>query len=128
MLLLDTCTFFWLTSRQQELSPAARDSIARNAEALYVSAISGLELALKHHDGKLHLPTPAPIWFPAALAAHGLQVVPVTADIAIASALLPRIHNDPFDRILLATASLRAMTIVTPDREFPKYPGAQVLW
>jgi len=59
---------------------------------------------------------------------HGLQEIPVDADTAMRAVSLPDLHGDPFDRILLATATIRDLTILTRDRKIAQYPGVSVAW
>jgi PIN domain nuclease of toxin-antitoxin system len=48
--------------------------------------------------------------------------------VAQASVLLPDLHNDPFDRILIAECHERSLSIITRDAMIPRYPGLQVIW
>ena len=61
-MILDTCALLWLASGDKKLSRAALKEI-NAAAAVYVSAISGFEIALKVAKGKLKLPSPPPAWF-----------------------------------------------------------------
>jgi PIN domain nuclease of toxin-antitoxin system len=67
-------------------------------------------------------------WWREAITRHGLIEIPLSAQIAIDSVALARIHNDPADRMIIATARQQNLTILTPDREFAKYPNVSVLW
>jgi len=59
---------------------------------------------------------------------HGLQVLPVTDNIALASTALPSLHADPCDRIIIATAVATSARIITSDEIICMYPQADVLW
>jgi len=59
---------------------------------------------------------------------HQLTLLPIEAATAIASPKLPGIHTDPFDRLLVALAGERALTLVTPDLLIPKYPNVKTVW
>ncbi|MBI4702817.1 MAG: type II toxin-antitoxin system VapC family toxin [Deltaproteobacteria bacterium] len=128
MLLLDTCTLLWLATGSKKLSDRARDAIAAHAGRLHVSGITGLEIALKHARGALTLPLAPDEWVGRALRRHGLAEVPVTLAIAARSGMLPPLHRDPFDRILVATAQLRALTLLTPDPAIAAYPDLRICW
>ena len=128
MLLLDTCTLLWLAGDPSELSVPARRSIERNTGFLFVSSISALEIGIKARKGRLRLPQPIPEWFPRALALHGLSELPVTGEIAGRSTTLPALHRDPADRILIATAEIHGLRILTPDSLIGQYTEAQTLW
>lgn len=104
MFLLDTCTLLWLTSDQSQISPAAIQAIGAGAGALYVSAISAFEIGVKHQKGRLSLPLPPAKWFPKALRLHGLRRIVLTPSILLRATTLPAIHNDPMDRMIIATA------------------------
>ncbi len=128
MYLLDTCTLIWLVSMQEALTESVKDILRNNAGNLYVSSISAFEVAIKSVKGKIEFPLPPDEWFREALKFHGIEEVFVSSDIAAKSALLPMHHNDPCDRIIIATAMLKHMSIITKDKTFDKYPGITVIW
>jgi PIN domain nuclease of toxin-antitoxin system len=128
MLLLDTCVLLWLAAEQRRLSPRAKQDIGENAGQLFVSSITAFEVAIKARSGKIELPLPSDEWFTEALESHDIHEVPMNAEIAIASVQLPRLHDDPCDRIIIATAHRNAMRIVTCDRLIAQYPEAIVVW
>ncbi len=128
MVLLDTCTLLWLAAEQSQLSPAAREAIARNAGRLFVSAISAFEIGIKHAKGRLSLPVEADAWFAQVLDFHGLREIPVSGRIAARSTALPPLHADPCDRLIVATALLHDFVIVTPDPLVRSYPGVVTDW
>jgi len=128
MVLLDTCTLLWLASDQEKLSDTAREIIADNAGNIFVSSITSLEIAIKHFKKKLVLPTTPHQWIPAVMEHHGIFEIPVDSMIAIASASLPALHNDPADRIIVATAKEYRMTVLTPDRLISVYKDIIVRW
>jgi len=128
MILLDTCTLLWLASDQKKLSSKAKKEIEKNARALFVSAITAFEIAIKCRNGKLELPLPSLDWFTEAIDFHGIREIPVTSSIAVSSVQLPPLHNDPCDRIIIATSQLNAMKIVTCDKLISQYENAEVIW
>lgn len=128
MYLLDTCALIWLVSQQDSLTEKVKRTLQNNAGNLYVSAISAFEIAIKTVKGKFELPLPPDEWFKEAVRFHGIEEIPITSDIACKSALLPRLHDDPCDRIIIATALLEDMKIITKDKTFSEYPGAEVVW
>ena len=127
MILLDTCTLLWL-ARGEGLPPAVAARIDDPEHAIFVSAISALEIGVKVAKGRLTLPMPLGAWWAAVLEQHGLGEVAVEAEIAIASTELPPIHLDPADRILIATARHLGATLLTPDPLIAQYPGVTVAW
>ena len=128
MLLLDTCTLLWLAGDPTKLSGHAADLIRHHADGLFVSAISAFEIAVKHRRGGLRLPMEPQEWIPAALKHHGVNELPVTCRIAAASVALPAHHNDPADRIIVATAQIEDLTILSPDKLIRRYEGTRVQW
>ena len=128
MILLDTCTLLWLSSDQKKLSSKAKKEIEKNARSLFVSAITAFEIAIKCRNGKLELPLPSLDWFTEVVDFHGIREIPVTSSIAVSSVQLPPLHNDPCDRIIIATSQLNAMKIVTCDKLISQYENAEVIW
>ena len=124
-MILDTCALLWLASGDKRLSRAALREI-NQAPVVYVSAISGFEIALKVAKGKLKLPHPPQEWFEKVVEHHGLAVLPLELEVCIAAAQLPTIHDDPCDRFIIAAAKLHDLTVVTADERFEEY-GVMVL-
>ena len=119
-MILDTCALLWLARGDKKLSRAALKEI-NEAAAVYVSAISGFEIAMKVARGKLKLPGRPQEWFEKIVEHHGLAILPLELSDSIAAAELPPIHTDPCDRFIIATAKLRDLTVVTADEQFRKY-------
>ncbi|PIU31117.1 MAG: PIN domain nuclease [Syntrophobacteraceae bacterium CG07_land_8_20_14_0_80_61_8] len=120
LMLLDTCALLWLAQGGGQLSPEALQQLAE-APFVYVSAISGFEIGIKHAKGKLELPMLPLPWFNAIVAHHDLQVLSLDADICIRSTQLPSVHHDPCDRMIVATAQKHHLRIVTADPIFAAY-------
>ena len=119
-MILDTCALLWLASGNKALSRSALKQI-NAAPVVYVSAISGFEIAIKVAKGKLHLPEAPQGWFEKVVDHHGLAVLPLELDVCIAAAQLPPIHSDPCDRFIIAAAKLNQLTVATADENFAKY-------
>lgn len=131
MILLDTCALIWLVRSQVQLTEKAKREIQKNAGNLYVSAISAFEISLKYQKGQLNLSHPPLEWFRQALEWHQIVELPVNSVIGVKSTLLPKIHNDPADRIIIATAMENQMAIVTPDQHIRVYSSQinlKVIW
>ena len=128
MLLLDTHAFIWLASDQIKLPRAAKDALRAHAGALYLSGISGLEIALAVKRGRLDLPTDPESFMLRALEQHGVEEIAVSSVIGCRAARLPDIHNDPFDRIIVATAQFHRSKILSKDALLPRYPDTDVIW
>lgn len=126
-LLLDTCALLALSS--DSLTPAARKILRSDVEAI-VSPMVVWEIAIKIISGKLRLPCPPVEWAEALAERHSLAMNPRSVETSILchAADLPLIHRDPFDRVLIATAQLQHLTILTSDRIIPTYPGVKTVW
>jgi len=119
-LILDTCALLWLASGDKKLSCSALKEI-NEASAVYVSAISGFEIAIKVARGKLKLPSPPQEWFEKIVEHHGLAVLPLELNVCITAAQLPPIHDDPCDRFIIAAAKISDLAVVTADEWFEEY-------
>ncbi len=119
-LLLDTCALIWLGMGGGDLSAAARRRIEA-ARALFYSSISAWELARLAKEGKIELGVGVDKFLSDLVEQYGLLSIPVTDDIATASAQLSDFHKDPADRIIIATALRRNLPVVTGDGRFPQY-------
>ena len=119
-LLLDTHVLIWWDEGAR-LSREATSAI-REAEQVYVSAVSAWEIAIKTALGRL-----APTRTVAeAVAESGFEELPVRLRHAEALVALPRHHRDPFDRMLIAQARAERLTIVTRDRAFEAYEAPRL--
>ena len=118
--ILDTCALLWLAGGGKKLSRATLRAI-NEAPVVYVSTISGFEISLKTRNGKLELSLPVEKWFAQVFEHHGLTILPLELEACIAAAELPAFHDDPFDRLIIATAKLHDLTVATTDERFAKY-------
>ena len=118
-LLLDTDVFIWAVTASRLLKAATREHLA-SAQAVYVSAASIWEIAIKSRLGKIEGNAHE---FAAAIEPSGFQALSVTAAHAAAVAKLPLHHADPFDRLLLAQAFTEPLRLITADRALAIYGG-----
>lgn len=125
--LLDTCAFIWLTMPQGRLSTTATNVINDPGNRLFLSDVSLWEVTLKHSSGKLPLPASPREWAPLQMQFHRLERWPLEADAIYRSGELPRVHLDPFDRLLAAQAIESGMTLLSPDAPLSLL-GASRLW
>jgi PIN domain nuclease of toxin-antitoxin system len=126
-LLLDTHALYWYEAGAPQLSARAIAAMGAGASPLVVSAASIWEMAVGLARGRW--PEVAPFFPDAAdrLRRRGYRVVAIEAAHAERSAGLPWIHNDPFDRLLIATAELEGLTLVTGDAQIQRY-AVSWLW
>lgn len=115
-LLLDTEAFIWWDANSPKLGGHARAAI-QDAREVYVSAASAWEIAIKEALGKVRT-TRRPMQ---AVTEGGFRSLPIAFEHAEAVGSLPAHHNDLFDRLILATASVEGLTVVTSDNMFTLY-------
>jgi PIN domain nuclease of toxin-antitoxin system len=128
LILLDTCTLLWLVGTSDQLPASVHAALQTAHGGIHVSAISAFEIGQKHALGKLSLARPPADWWTAALARYGLRELPLDSATALAATALPRLHPDPFDRLLIATAQRHRLTLLTPDPKIRAYPQLKTLW
>ena len=114
-LLLDTHAFLWWLSQVSRLTAAARAAIADPRNEVFVSAVSGWEIAVKKAKGKLT----APDNLAAMVDTRGFTHLPLTYHHAEQAAVLPMHHRDPFDRFLVAQSPGRGPH---PRHSRPEHP------
>jgi PIN domain nuclease of toxin-antitoxin system len=116
-ILLDTHIFYWLFYDQHRLPSAAR-TILDNADAVFVSAVSLWEIAIKVRVGKLKADVSELI---SSLEAANLIELPVLARHTPLVSILPLHHADPFDRLLIAQAMSEPLHLLTADPQLKQY-------
>ena len=121
-LLLDTHVLLWAAGMPERLRPGARALIEDMENELYFSAASLWEVAIKNGLGRDDF-TVDPRLLRRALLEHGHAELAITGTHAVAVDLLPPIHSDPFDRLLVAQAQIEAMTLLTANETVGRYPG-----
>lgn len=116
MILLDTHVVVHYVRGDRKLGKRAVAAIDRALERdeLFVSALSFWEVTMLVAKDRLVLDMP-PAGFRAALVSQGIQEVAIDGEIAIAAGELPPGHGDPADRLIVATAMVRGLTLVTAD-------------
>ena len=119
-LILDTCALIWIAQGGAELSKDCLNAIEK-AKQVYVSAISSFEISLKYRNGGIELPCDPERWYTNVLENHDINELAIDGKIAIASTKLPKIHKDPCDRFIIASAKLNNLAIVTKDKLFKRY-------
>jgi PIN domain nuclease of toxin-antitoxin system len=121
-LLLDTPMLLWAAGQPERLSSSARRMLNSSSNELLFSAASIWEIAIKHSLGRSDFRV-EPRVLRRALLDNGYTELPVTGEPAMSVDLLPAVHHDPFDRILLAQALCEGVTLVTADAQLARYDG-----
>ena len=122
-LLLDSHAFLWWLVEDPKLAVEARQAMADPASTVHVSAATVWELSIKATLGKLDLDGADLV---EEIEANDFVELPMTARHALAEGTLPRHHEDPFDRMLIAQARIEGLTVVTRDPAFRAY-GVAIL-
>lgn len=112
-LLLDTHVWIWSLTQPDRLTPKVRRALEKPGQELWLSPVSTWELALLVEKGRLTIDGHLEAWLPKATARF--REAPVSHDIASAFADIRLPHGDPADRLLLATARVLHLTLVTAD-------------
>jgi PIN domain nuclease of toxin-antitoxin system len=120
--LLDTHILLWASSRASRLSKAAESLIADTENELFFSAASIWEIAIKSSGGRedFHVD---PAIFRRGLLDNEYRELPITGEHAATVTILPLLHKDPFDRLLIAQAIVEGITLLTVDTALAGYPG-----
>lgn len=121
-LLLDTHVLLWAAGTPDKLSPRARTLLDDPDHELVFSAASIWEITIKRSLGRGDFQV-EPRVLRRGLLDNGYQELAITSEHAVAVNLLPPIHKDPFDRILLAQAYTEGITLLTVDEVVSRYPG-----
>jgi PIN domain nuclease of toxin-antitoxin system len=122
ILLLDTHLLLWAAGQPDRLSQEARRMIAAPRNELCFSAASLWEITIKRGLGRPDFRVD-PNLLRRGLVENGYAELPITSDHAMATAHLPPIHKDPFDRVLVAQAESEGALLLTTDEIVARYPG-----
>ncbi len=121
--LLDTCVCLWIVA--DEISARTTQAIIDSldsGESAYVSPITALEIGTLARKNRFKSHLSPQHWFERLMTAPGAKLAEMRAELLLESALLPgSIHNDPYDRIIAATAREYGFTVMTRDRALLAY-------
>lgn len=126
-LLLDTHAVLWWAHQPASLSRRAREAIAFEADAVFVSPVSAIEIATKSRKGMLEFQTPLAHDFVAQTTLEGFKQLPISSQQAQLAGAMTMSNQDPWDRLLAAQAQLEGLTLVTRDRAL-RASGVATLW
>jgi PIN domain nuclease of toxin-antitoxin system len=119
-LLLDTHILLWSAGQPEKLSERARALLLDSSNVLYFSAASMWEIVIKRGLGRDDFKVD-PLRLLKQLVINGYEEVSVSSDHALAVEILPLLHKDPFDRILIAQARTEGMMLLTADSQVSLY-------
>jgi PIN domain nuclease of toxin-antitoxin system len=124
--LLDTHIVIWAMVGSDKLSDRAYSILQNQDNAFYVSSASVWEVAIKHRIRPEDVPV-APGQMIRFCRDSGIVELPIGFEHAQKVSMLPAYHNDPFDRMLLAQASVEDLLLLSHDRKLPPYGDFVVL-
>lgn len=116
-LLLDTHVLLWWLANDPSLVEDAKVAIADPASSVFVSAATAWEIAIKQALGKLEAPSD----LERQIQLNRFEPLSITVAHAYSAGTLPRHHDDPFDRMLVAQALAESLIVVTRDRRLGRY-------
>lgn len=120
--LLDTHVFLWWLLDAKKLSTKINNIIKDPENELYFSAISSWEICIKIQLNKLVLPDNPIYYIPKKIKEHNILELEVNHNHVLHLLLVPLIHKDPFDRVLVAQAISEEMILLSCDQMLKKYP------
>lgn len=121
-LLLDTHLLLWAAGKSDRLSDDTRSILNDPDNELFFSAASLWEIAIKSNLGRIDFQVNVRI-LRRGLFDNGYRELPINSEHAVATDSLPQIHKDPFDRILVAQATVEGIVLLTSDSLVAQYPG-----
>jgi PIN domain nuclease of toxin-antitoxin system len=120
--LLDTHAFLWFVLGDAKLSSNARHAIEDPDNEKLVSPASYWEIAIKISLNKYTLSQPYEAFMQKGIAGNGFSILPIEVQHTAALTTLPFHHRDPFDRLLIAQASVENIPVISGDAAFAAYP------
>jgi PIN domain nuclease of toxin-antitoxin system len=119
--LFDTHVLLWALGEPEHLTPEVRELVDQGAVGRSFSVASVWEIVIKSAQRRVDFNADAAS-VRNALLDSGFREIDITADHVLALRSLPRLHGDPFDRIMIAQANAEGLTFVTADAMLAKYP------
>lgn len=123
-ILIDTHIWLWYLNGDKSLSSRIKKTIDSSAidNELYLSAISVWEIAMLVRKKRITLNTSCQTWVHCSLSLPGVNLIPLSPEIAIESCELPGdFHGDPADRIIVASAKVENLSIISRDEQMIAY-------
>ena len=131
MIVLDTHVWVWWLSECQSLPPKVQKILteAKAKQAIFISSISVWAVAQLASRGRLKLTMDYADWIAQTESLSFINFVPVSNHIALRSVQLPPpLHQDPADRVIMATALILGMPLITKDEKISRYPHLKTIW
>ena len=131
MIVIDTHVLVWWLTRAPGLSRKAERTLRAHGDPgqIVVSAISLLEIATAIRRDRLRLSMPLDQWLADMNSLPEIRIESVSAEIAVlAGSLADPMHGDPADRLIVATASILGVPLVTGDKKLHAFRGVKTIW
>jgi PIN domain nuclease of toxin-antitoxin system len=130
VIVLDTHVWLWWLSNPEKLSKGAAKRIERETSdgRICISSISVWETAMLVAKGRLELSIDLNDWLAISESLPFVEFIPVSNRIALQSVHLQELHNDPADRIIIATAIELSASVVSADNKIIAYPFVKTIW
>ena len=131
MIVIDTHIWIWYIDTPSVLSNKALTEIdnIKNQSQVVISCISTWELYMLEKKKRLKLKIPAELWVKKCERLSFFNFLPVTNDIANIAVNLPdSLHQDPADRLIIATAKYLGVPLITKDKQIQDYKGIKTIW
>jgi PIN domain nuclease of toxin-antitoxin system len=116
--LLDTHVILWWLDNPQKIATKARNIIADKSNEIFISSVSIWEMAIKSDLNKISIP----VNILTVLQTEKFQTLKLSHEESLSILNLPKIHTDPFDRMLIAQAKFNDLILITKDQTIIKYP------
>jgi PIN domain nuclease of toxin-antitoxin system len=126
-ILLDTCTALWLMAEPEKVSSTAQKIFADSDNEVFLSVVSCWEISVKHVKGRLSLPESPATLVRRHREKYGTETLALEEEAALYMSRLPRLHSDPFDRMLICQSIVHGLAILTPDELIMQY-AVRTLW
>ena len=125
--LLDTHSLVWAFLDSFSLSKKSKKIIEDSKNEVYISPVSSWEISIKYHLGKLNEDENLFKKYKKYVIDSNFMEITINSNHSLKAGSLPKIHKDPFDRMLIAQAQIENMTIITADSSIKKY-DVKTLW
>ena len=125
--LLDTHTVLWSLLEEDRLSPTAVAALDDSTNELHLSMASLWEATIKIASGKMRVPGQSVDYLLQKIEETGVKLVPILPLHLQQLQVLPRLHGDPFDRIILCQSIVEQMPIISADTALRRYQTS-ILW
>lgn len=125
--LLDTHAFLWFVSDDNRLSSKARSLIKNHKNEIYFSAVSAWEMSIKTRLHRLTFTEELEPFIVRQLAENHFSTLSISIFHSVYTSMLPEIHKDPFDRMLIAQSTVENMSLISCDRHIQQYK-VPVVW